>query len=980
MGNSPQKKNAPEEPHNITFNPTRKCRHEGCIYKRKYEKIPADSFCQFNTESLQQLNQKDAETALHILTERIVGNLQTYIERIRVNQPNVVPFLIARYPVNALSKRGITAGLHGMPVQHYKLATYHTYVNLLNVFENGGIGYYMSETRPSFNMFTFTKEQNDRLLTTLVSIEGARLHIVMEKLVREPYFINLPKEEGIKIWKLACYSNSGNYDAFLTVNTSESTTSYSKVTKEERREIYKQACSSPMQKMEKIIIDEFRDDDDVCKVAIKRHGHTLQYVSDRLKNNKELCMIAVGQYGSALEYASDTMKRDYDVVLKAISNFGVALRYASDELKDNHDLAVVALLQSKGAALHHVSKRLQQDSDIVRTAISLDGRSIRSAHSTFLSDPISCSIAVSKNPWSIEFIGELGKKHRDILLRLACRALQKEWRVLSFIPKCITWMYNKDVSIQLALAAMSGWSGSHISNECKHVFLLCFYYKKYNQNKNGDTTMYKWRRKLPVHLIRTIIDYAATRIPIKDISSMIPKIIKQIPASTLSIDVLERATYHNPSTVKSFIKFFYIEKNSKLYAEYHNMNDKQKFRNEYYNDGCFKDFKYCENIITPRLKKIAIHCVSNDSSLLSEFQSCNLFNDKDVLLAALNCRKNDGHDGAILSVINNINQLYKNLKTLEETKNGETKNSETKNTAVQENELDNAVTKLLIDNPERALPSLFLNYMDKMYDNDGTSTDDGASLFFKNINYDFSIPSNIILKIIKNTRSREKAMEIMETEEKNKIKITLLSKAMRGNRTQLLYTEHFTVYGGEIMLSNLNHLTYEYIKEENAREKNGQIINDKINFNDQFKKVVSQVCRGMDINELFIECVKNGGGVALCLIYTGYYKLEEPVGLHYLKNKNIINALKEWENICQSNIKKQIINDKITNLRLIQHVEDELKEEYTWFYRLARSCQRMYTLKIIQYNNVFIKAEASKESFWLNRDNYKKMLDYTFVN
>ena len=247
---------------------------------------------------------------------------------------------------------------------------------------------------------------------------------------------------------------------------------------------------------------EFQDDIEMVTLACQRHGHALQHASSRLRNDKSVCLVAMQKYGSALEYASTAMQNDKDVVMAALHRFGIAMRYASAELKDDSEAALVAVLNSKGAALSQVSERLKKDRDLVRTAISLDGRSIQSAHLHFRTDPISCGIAVDRNPWSIEFLEELHINHPKTLIQLACKAIQSEWRIYQHLPTTI--VKDSTTVAQLAVAALQVWKpGGSIGSECKYSFLSSQFYRKENSSK--------LHRKLPVHLIRMIVNFAARR-------------------------------------------------------------------------------------------------------------------------------------------------------------------------------------------------------------------------------------------------------------------------------------------------------------------------------------------------------------------------------------------------------------------------------------------------------------------------------------
>ncbi len=175
------------------------------------------------------------------------------------------------------------------------------------------------------------------------------------------------------------------------------------------------------------------DDPLLVRDIVGRTGSLLKFVPAALQNNGAVVLAAVRSSGGALEYASETLRGNRQVVETAVRQFGMALRYASDKLKADRDLVLTAVLNTKGAALACADPSLQKDADLVRTAISLDGRSIRSAAAEWRRDPRTAEIAVRDNPWAIEFV-DLDETAPDLLLRLANAALCQEWRLVQFLP------------------------------------------------------------------------------------------------------------------------------------------------------------------------------------------------------------------------------------------------------------------------------------------------------------------------------------------------------------------------------------------------------------------------------------------------------------------------------------------------------------------------------------------------------------------
>lgn len=80
-------------------------------------------------------------------------------------------------------------------------------------------------------------------------------------------------------------------------------------------------------------------------------------------------MRAVTRDGSALKFASREVRNDQDVVMAAVTQDGTALQYAEEEVRCN--LAVVsAAVRQNGRALEFAAGPLQEDRNLMRTAVS----------------------------------------------------------------------------------------------------------------------------------------------------------------------------------------------------------------------------------------------------------------------------------------------------------------------------------------------------------------------------------------------------------------------------------------------------------------------------------------------------------------------------------------------------------------------------------------------------------------------------------
>jgi hypothetical protein len=136
----------------------------------------------------------------------------------------------------------------------------------------------------------------------------------------------------------------------------------------------------------KFASSKLRADKEVVLAAIKNDAAALAYTSSKIRANKEIILAAVKQNGLTLEYASNYLRYDKYVVLTAVTQNGFALEYASpldkdnggwaiqdapENLRDNKKIVLAAVTQN-GKALQYASIYLQDDKEIVLTAIRND--------------------------------------------------------------------------------------------------------------------------------------------------------------------------------------------------------------------------------------------------------------------------------------------------------------------------------------------------------------------------------------------------------------------------------------------------------------------------------------------------------------------------------------------------------------------------------------------------------------------------------
>lgn len=112
----------------------------------------------------------------------------------------------------------------------------------------------------------------------------------------------------------------------------------------------------------------FKTDEELGIKAVKKNPYALEWLRE-LRDNFNVVKAAVEKEGFSLEYVSERLQNNYDIVKTAVSceGQGSSIKFASDELKANKELAIIAIKNSRGRAKKRIAKELRNDIDILKT-------------------------------------------------------------------------------------------------------------------------------------------------------------------------------------------------------------------------------------------------------------------------------------------------------------------------------------------------------------------------------------------------------------------------------------------------------------------------------------------------------------------------------------------------------------------------------------------------------------------------------------
>ena len=167
----------------------------------------------------------------------------------------------------------------------------------------------------------------------------------------------------------------------------------------------------------------FQDDEKLVIKAVSQSGLAIQYASTRLCGIKSVMLRAVVQCGMALEYASQNLKSDRQVVLCAVARDGNALKVANIKFRDDKEVVICAILQVRalykfaiGNSFYEaISKKLLDDNDVARSAVSRYGESLKYMSSRIRNDKEIVAYSVFNYSNSLEFASRKLQLDRELI-------------------------------------------------------------------------------------------------------------------------------------------------------------------------------------------------------------------------------------------------------------------------------------------------------------------------------------------------------------------------------------------------------------------------------------------------------------------------------------------------------------------------------------------------------------------------------------
>lgn len=194
------------------------------------------------------------------------------------------------------------------------------------------------------------------------------------------------------------------------------------------------------------------------RLPVKRHPSAQMHHLKKAQT-KLYVMKQVSANAEALALAPRELQDDRDVVLTAVARNGLTLQYASKTVRDDEGV-VLAAVEENGFALEFASETLRGSEKVVLAAVKQNGLTLEFASETLRDNKNVVSVAVTQNCHALSFASEPIKNNREVVRT----AVAKDWVALQYASNEI----KNDKTEVLAAMAVNVAALKHASEGLKN--------------------------------------------------------------------------------------------------------------------------------------------------------------------------------------------------------------------------------------------------------------------------------------------------------------------------------------------------------------------------------------------------------------------------------------------------------------------------------------------------------------------------------
>ena len=185
------------------------------------------------------------------------------------------------------------------------------------------------------------------------------------------------------------------------------------------------------------------------------------------QNVKRFVLAAVGRWdgGYALEYASEDLQDDFEVVLSAVNTLGSSLEFASPALQNDRQIVLAAVFENKHA-LVYASSELRSNRVFMLARVRHDFKALQVASLALQTDPEVVRVAILQDPLALQYASYQLRSDPEFMLE----TMRQDVNALRWATEEL----QKDPEFMLSAVRESGLALKYASAEIQNDFDIAF--------------------------------------------------------------------------------------------------------------------------------------------------------------------------------------------------------------------------------------------------------------------------------------------------------------------------------------------------------------------------------------------------------------------------------------------------------------------------------------------------------------------------
>lgn len=188
--------------------------------------------------------------------------------------------------------------------------------------------------------------------------------------------------------------------------------------------VYPLSFSFAVRNALKFILKTFKNDKEVMLTIINSNADLLFWCKDlipySIRDNYDYMLAAVKKYDLSIKYTSKKLLDNENFILEAlkINGFLMAIDPVNTKYKDNKDMVLLSLENNRNVVgtFECISDRLKEDKDVIKKALSKDGRILNDIDDFSKCDKELILTGVSNYGTALKYVPVIFKNNREVVM------------------------------------------------------------------------------------------------------------------------------------------------------------------------------------------------------------------------------------------------------------------------------------------------------------------------------------------------------------------------------------------------------------------------------------------------------------------------------------------------------------------------------------------------------------------------------------